>query len=441
MTAGKRDAAGEKNARSGAAARIVAASFFMQLGFQATYFVGIIGCATYVLDADAFAVSGMVLVLNMALVVAGLAAGPLIDAVGPRRTLLFSLALMSAAGLAGWLLPVSYPLLYVVAALLGSLFGLSTTAMDAYPRFVSADDRFLLRANSLVSSAASVAVVAGPALGGLIVSAFPTQADFAVLAFAPLPALALVRATGEKVVPNRSQAAANGDPDAAPGAPAAGEADGAPALASAGFWSSLAEGVRATFANKSLRLLFLVGFLGFFAYGAFDSLESLFYRDVLHASAQWMGWLSAIVGVGGTAGSLLAMRVPAKRLSVTLLSAMLLVTGVGSMIYVGTGSIAWACVGQLVTGLGFGAMGPIRTTLTQRYASFEQVGRVISVMRVGMNSAGTLPLLVAPFLADAFGVQAVLFSASAMVAVIAAGFVVGTSRGRHSGDGVPTGRG
>lgn len=324
-------------------------------------------------------------------------------------------AAMSAVGLAGWLLPVSYPLLYVVAALLGALFGLATTAMDAYPRFVSADEAFLLRANSLVSSSASVAVIAGPALGGLIVSALPTQADFAVLAFAPLPALALVRATGEKVAPNRSGAAANGG---------------------RGFAASLAEGVRATFASGSLRLLFLVGFLGFFAYGAFDSLESLFYRDVLHASAQWMGWLSSIAGVGGTAGSLLAMRVPAKRLSVTLLSAMLLVTGVGSMIYVGTGSIAWACVGQLVTGLGFGAMGPIRTTLTQRYASFEQVGRVISVMRVGLNSAGVLPLLVAPFLADAFGVQAVLFSASAMVTVIAAGFVVGTSRGRTD-DGAP----
>lgn len=64
------------------------------------------------------------------------------------------------------------------------------------------------------------------------------------------------------------------------------------------------------------------------------------------------------------------------------------------------------------------------------------MGRVISVMRVGMNSAGTLPLLVAPFLANAFGVQAVLFSASAMVTVIAAGFVVGTSRGRTD-DGAP----
>jgi MFS-type transporter involved in bile tolerance (Atg22 family) len=51
-------------------------------------------------------------------------------------------------------------------------------------------------------------------------------------------------------------------------------------------------------------------------------------------------------------------------------------------------------------------------------------------MRVGLNSAGVLPLLVAPFLADAFGVQAVLFSASALVAIVAAGFVVGTGRGR-----------
>ncbi|MGN0075594.1 MAG: MFS transporter [Parafannyhessea sp.] len=411
MTAGKKGAASRSEA-SRDAARIVAASFFMQLGFQATYFVGIIGCATYVLGADAFAVSGMVLVLNLALVVAGLAAGPLVDAVGPQRTLSFSLALMSAAGLAGWLLPVSYPLLYAVAALQGALFGLATTAMDAYPRFVSADEAFLLRANSLVSSAASVAVIAGPALGALIVSAFPTQADFAVLAFAPLPALALVRATGEKIVPSRPESAAGGG---------------------RGFAASLVEGVRVTFVDGSLRLLFLVGFLGFFAYGAFDSLESLFYRDVLHAGAQWMGWLSSIAGVGGTVGSLLAMRVPTRRLNVTTLSLMLLVTGVGSMIYVGTGSIAWACAGQLVTGLGFGAMGPIRTTLTQRYASFEQVGRVISVMRVGMNSAGVLPLLVAPFLADAFGVQAVLFSASTLVALIAVGFVVGTSRGRGSG--------
>ena len=116
----------------------------------------------------------------------------------------------------------------------------------------------------------------------------------------------------------------------------------------------------------------------------------------------------------------------------TALSAMLLVTGLGSMLYVGTGSIAWACVGQLVCGLGFGAMGPTRTTLTQARCDVSHVGRVTSVMRVGMNSAGVLPLFVAPFLADAFGVQAVLFGASTMVAVVAVAFVARTRTRRES---------
>ena len=43
----------------------------------------------------------------------------------------------------------------------------------------------------------------------------------------------------------------------------------------------MAEGARLTFRDHDLRLIFISGFLGFFAFGAFDSLESLFYRDVL----------------------------------------------------------------------------------------------------------------------------------------------------------------
>ena len=106
--------------------------------------------------------------------------------------------------------------------------------------------------------------------------------------------------------------------------------------------------------------------MGFFSYGAFDSLESLFYRDVLCVGTEWMGWLSAIAGIGGTLGSYLIMRVPSGRIRLELLAAMLLVTGVGSVVYVGTAHVAVAAVGQLVCGIGFGAMGPVRVTLTQR---------------------------------------------------------------------------
>ena len=174
--------------------------------------------------------------------------------------------------------------------------------------------------------------------------------------------------------------------------------------------------------NVDLRLIFLMGFMGFFAYGAFDSLESLFYRDVLQVGTQWMGWLSAIAGIGGTAGSLLVMRVPQRHVSMGLLSAALLVTGVGSCVYVGTGNVWVAAVGQAVCGIGFGSMGPVRATLTQERCDPSHVGRVMATMRVGLNGAGVVPLLVAPFLADAFGVQAVLFGASLATVAIALAF-------------------
>lgn len=88
----------------------------------------------------------------------------------------------------------------------------------------------------------------------------------------------------------------------------------------------------------------------------------------------------------------------------------------------GTGNVWVAAVGQMVCGIGFGSMGPVRATLTQERCDPSHVGRVMATMRVGLNSAGVVPLLVAPFLAAAFGVQAVLFGASLATVAIALAF-------------------
>ena len=384
--------------------RVVAANVLLQLGFQSTYFVGVIGCATYVLGAGAFEVSALVFFLNLALIVGNFCSGAVVDAVGPRKTLVVTLAALAACGVLGLLAPVSYPQLYVLAVANGLLFGTGTTALDAYPRFLADDAGSLLRMNSLNNTATSVAVIAGPALGGVITGALTNQAVFSILALAPLPAIALVLATREER-PVGSAASSGAD---------AGKKDG--------LLATLSEGVRVTARNVDLRLIFLMGFMGFFAYGAFDSLESLFYRDVLQVGTQWMGWLSAIAGIGGTVGSLLVMRVPKERATMGFLAATLLVTGVGSCVYVGTGNVWVAAAGQMVCGIGFGSMGPVRATLTQERCDPSHVGRVMATMRVGLNSAGVVPLLVAPFLADAFGVQAVLFGASLATVAIALAF-------------------
>lgn len=396
--------------------RIVAMNFFSMLAFQATYFVGVIGCATYVLGLGALEVSALVFLLNVVLVVGNLASGPVIDSIGPRRTLIAVLSVTSVLGAVAWLAPVSYPELVLVAMALGLSFGMSTTAIDAYPRYFSEDAGELARMNSLNQVATGASVVFGPAMAGWITTWAPVQCVFSLLMLAPVPAVALAWATCEELTVARS---ATDDADAE-----------RPGGGLRGFLSNAAEGVRIVFGREDLRVLFFIGFLGFFAYGAFDSLESLFYRDVLRVGADWMGWLSAVSGVGGVAGSLLVLKIPKQSLSTRLLALILTLVGVGSMIYTGTPLVAVAAVGQVITGIGFGALAPVRTTLMQQRCEPGNVGRVSSIMRMGMNSAGTLPLLVSPALADAFGPQAVLFGASILAALIGLAFALRAQGGK-----------
>lgn len=393
--------------------RIVAMNFFSMLAFQATYFVGVIGCATYVLGLGALEVSALVFLLNVVLVAGNLASGPVIDSIGPRRTLMAVLSATSVLGAVAWLAPVSYPELVLAAMALGLSFGMSTTAIDAYPRYFSEDAGELARMNSLNQVATGASVVFGPAMAGWITTWAPVQCVFSLLMLAPLPAVALAWATHEELTAARSAADAE-----------------RPAGGLRGFLSNAAEGVRIVFGREDLRVLFFIGFLGFFAYGAFDSLESLFYRDVLRVGADWMGWLSAVSGIGGVAGSLLVLKIPKQSLSTRLLALILTLVGVGSMIYTGTPLVAVAAVGQVVTGIGFGALAPVRTTLMQQRCEPGNVGRVSSIMRMGMNSAGTLPLLVSPALADAFGPQAVLFGASTLAALIGLAFALRAKDGK-----------
>lgn len=412
--------------------RIVAMNFFSMLAFQATYFVGVIGCATYVLGLGALEVSALVFLLNVVLVAGNLASGPVIDSIGPRRTLMAVLATTSVLGAVAWLAPVNYPELVLVAMALGLLFGMSTTAIDAYPRYFSEDAGELARMNSLNQVATGASVVFGPAMAGWITTWAPVQCVFSLLMLAPLPAVALAWATCEELTAARRAAGGDGSDACSDAAACVDGAAGAerPAGGLRGFLSNAAEGVRIVFGREDLRVLFFIGFLGFFAYGAFDSLESLFYRDVLRVGADWMGWLSAVSGIGGVAGSLLVLKIPKQSLSTRLLAFILALVGVGSMIYTGTPFVAVAAVGQVVTGIGFGALAPVRTTLMQQRCEPGNVGRVSSIMRMGMNSAGTLPLLVSPALADAFGPQAVLFGASTLAALIGLAFALRAQDGK-----------
>ena len=379
--------------------RLVVVCFLNQLGFQAAYFVGIIGCATYALGADAVGVSVLVFVMNVVMLVGYSLAGALIDAMGPRPVLTGALAGPLAAAAVMFAAPLSMASLLAVSVVMGLSGAAASTAVETFPRYLTADEPALVRVNSLASVATFAAVIAGPLLAGAIAGAADNRLVFAVLPLTSVPGVAVALTLRERVRPKR---------------------EGSGNEPARSLFSRIADGVRACAASPALIVLFLVCFLGNLGFGAFDSLESLFYRDVLRVGAEWMGWLTAIVGVGATAGSLLAPRVPPKRVTLPVLCGLLVLEGLGAVLYTATPIVWCAAAGQLVLGVANGMIMPLRVTLTQRNCELASLGSVSALMRVGISVSGTLPLLAAPFLAEALGVQAVLVSASALVAATGA---------------------
>ena len=389
--------------------RLVAACFLNQLGFQAVYFVGIIGCATYVLDASAAEVSALVFVMNAVMLVGYSAAGALIDAAGPRIVLVASLALPLAAAAVVLAMPVCMASLLVVAIVMGLAGAAASTAVETFPRYLTSDEALLARANSLNSVVTFVAVIAGPLLAGAIAGAGDNRLVFAVLPVTSVLGVLVALCLREHVRPEHPQDSEQTTPS---------------------LLARVADGVRATVANPALIVLFAVCFLGNLGFGAFDSLESLFYRDVLRVGAEWMGGLDGDRGRGCYGGvSPCRPRAHAPR---DAAGAVRSACGGGP----GGGALHGDAVRVVrcrrpVLGAANGMIMPLRATLTQRNCELGHLGSVSALMRVGISVSGTLPLLVAPLLADAFGVQAVLVSAAALVALMGAALVAVARRVRE----------
>ncbi len=365
---------------------------------NAVYFLGLIGAATYDLAGGAFLVAAVTLVRNLCVSAGNALAGPAIDRVGPRRVAMATVAVAAVSSLVMGMVPISVPSLVFAAVFLGFCGGFLNTTTHAYPGYLQPDEHGRQRLNGLLVLYSNIAFTVGPVAGGLLVGVLPTNSVYLFMAAVMAVTFLFARNCRERVRP-------------------AGDGD-----APVGVVSGMVEGARITFSNRDLLVIFVSGFLGFFAFGAFDSLESLFYRDVLRVDIVWLGWLSAVVGLTSSLGAWVLTRVPTSRVDLGLLLGSLFAVGVGSMVYVGTDVLWVAILGQAVNGFAWGFLEPVQMTLVQQEAPIASLGRVMGFVRFGLMSAGVLPLLAAPFLADAFGVQPVLFGASCIIAAVGAAF-------------------
>ena len=315
---------------------------------------------------------------------------------------------------------VSVVSVLAMSAAFGFSCGMGFPYLTAYPAYLTHRSGELQQVNALLSVASNAAVAVGPAIGGIIASVFPAQRVFvfpAVLGVAAIvPAAALLKqiaATGMRSLHGLEDASFVYANEGMQGD--AGEAAASVPTVEKGTFG---DSVRTVMGSSVLSLLFWGGVLAYAGYGAFDPLESLYYRDVLHVGIAWMGWLSSAAGVGSFAGAMLSLRVPNSWVNVRTLLLLIALQGAACLLYVGTPFVICALAGQVLLGCAFGMITPLQNTLVQMRAPKHLLGRVNSVMNAGFNGAGVIPLFAAPVLADMFGVQAVLLGASAFVLIV-----------------------
>ena len=374
------------------AKRLVAMRLLIYLGMQCAYFIGVVGTLTYAFDGGVTENALGIVLLNGCIVLGSFVGGPLLDRVGPRRFFAAVIAALVSTSLLYQLLAQSAAGVLAGAALLGASWGLGDLVAKSFPAYLTDDPDELKTMNSVIYTVSNVAVVVGPLMGGTVAGIVSPQAVFWLLGICSL--LSVVPALGFRPVRD----------------PRAGEKDDARSDG-----DSLRAGFAAVFGSPALALLFWACFFSFLGYGAFDPLESLYYRDVLRVDVEWLGWLSAAAGVGGVAGSMLVLRLPARHVNVRTLLAVLASEGLFALLYVGTPWIAVASVGQVLLGVAFGMLTPLLNTLVQSLAPLAVLGRVNAVLGFGNNVAGVAPLLCAPALAEVLGVQGTLVLASLLV--------------------------
>ncbi len=400
------------------AKRLVAMRFLIYTGFQTSYFIGVIGTLTYADDASVVATSLAVLFMNVFVILGSFAGGAALDVWGPRRHFLLSIVGALATGTAIIAFGSATGIVLLGAVFLGLTMGFAQPIATSYPAYLTDDPVELKDINSAIAMFSNVSIIVGPTLGGFVAAAASSRAVFVLMML--FTVLALIAGWGFK--PRAGQAAGYEDE------PAAGDITsdkvGQSPNSSASSRVTFATSIKTVFTNSVLALLFCIIFLSNFGYGAFDPLESFFYRDVLHVGVEWMGWLSSASGVGAVLGAVLALRLPAHLVNLKTLLVALMSVGLGSLLYVGTPYVGVALVGQIALGIAWGVVNPLHNTIVQTTAPLEQLGRVNSVMGFGNMFAGVAPLAIAPWLAATFGVQRTLVGAGMVVTAVPAALLL-----------------
>ncbi len=373
--------------------RVAAARFISRAGGEAAFFVGIWGKAAYEFAATPAQIAVLMGTVSVASIIGTVLSGVLVDRYDARRVLMIAEAFFIPITLA-FIFPSGMAQLTVLSGLLGFFGAPVMTAAASFAPFLTDAETPIETVNAWIEGASSSSFVIGPGIGAVLVSLIGMNAIWVFDALTSLAAVVLVW----RVTLRPAEKARDGGSHP---------------------FAELREGLRYTYAHRSLRYPILLGTATWLGFGAFSALEPLFYRDVLHTGVATIGWMNTLFGIGMVTGAWLFTRLPSRVSSARGLAFVCSAVGLGALAYVGTRLLPVVAAGAIAWGVIIGVADVLLRTLIQADSPDELVGRIAGASQMHRQAGELLPLAVAPALAAAFGVQAVLIGGGLVLSVVA----------------------
>ncbi|MDX6360970.1 MAG: hypothetical protein QOH37_4024 [Nocardioidaceae bacterium] len=339
--------------------------------------------------------------------VVGVVVGALVDR-RPRRPVMVATDLAQAALLAvipllWWLGVLSFPALLVIVLAYGTASVIHSAAtMSLLPRLVPREH--LQRAHARVDGADAVAMSAGPALGGLLVSAL--GAPVAVLADAASYLYSAVTVSRIEV----------SEPPARTGA------------TTSSLLLEIRDGIRWIYHGSGLVTLSVYTHVWFAGNAVIGVVVAPYALRMLGLTPFQFGLVGALGGVGALLGAGITTRVGLLLGTGRTIIACHTITTVGVLVMVAaaTPSSAWASLavlgaGQGLYGLAMGMSNSHEMSFRQLMTPDELQARTNSTLRSLNRAVMVVGAPLAGILADAWGIRPTLLVAAAIFAVSAAG--------------------
>ena len=250
----------------------------------------------------------------------------------------------------------------------------------------------LTAANLVGNTVSSVGMFAGPALGGILLAVSGPAAVFALNgALFVWSAAFLIRVPRDEP-PERAERAR--------------------------LWPELTAGFQAVLRRPALRVVVGLTAAQTLVDGAVEVLLVVLALRLLHSGNAGVGWLNAAMGVGSLAGAAVVAFIAARRRLAGGFALGILLGGLGIALAAALSTLAPALVLLGLAGMGAILVQVNGTTLMQRSAENEVLGRVFAVLESLIFGSMALGSVIAPGLVSWLGARAALVATGLFLPVL-----------------------